>query len=435
MHLIQRSGSSPTSQHDYRAPQPQPANIPGARLAQVQPQPQPNDPVAARPVAAALPPMPFPGPFAYAPGRAAPEADEANAHSSAPPVIGHDATPETTSSNSTTSSTSTASKATTSTITSTSAPATNPDNLPPLILAARQGDVPALDALIQGGQVDIDQVGQKYGSTALMFAAEEGHLDVVKMLLAARARVNDANDGATALTYAAAAGHINVVRRLVGRTGTELDQVVSNGDTALIIAASGNKPDVVATLLEAKADRQRVNYQGSTAVVLAYNKMHAAVIEVFLQHGEQPVEVDLLAPPQNPSTIIVADLQDDRAETATDLLAANQPTVFFDQLTSAMQDDGSGQRMVLWLRSMGFRAAVVQQVADILASASLAWPSHRPAANRPVRSSGWLITSVRWAACPGLALATKWFRSTRLPESALPPLSVCPGLPSASSTR
>jgi ankyrin repeat protein len=442
----QHPSSSSNAPNSAGNAQPQPNDVsitdPNASS---QPQPQNVGPesgaavMSAHSPAAGMQPMPFPGPSAYAPMPAAMGQEGGCTGAAAQPASAGPATEDTTYS------TSTASTATTSPSTSTLAPDANPDKLPPLILAARRGDLPALEALLQGAQADVNQVDGKYGSTALMFAGQEGHLEVVKMLLAAGARVNDANanDGTTALMYAAWEGHIDVVELLVGWQGIKLGQTDFDGNTALHVAAfnnkrdvllclleagaqvnhvdatdgstalilaveeghigivrllvrwegidfgqtdSGgytalhvaaysNKPEVVASLLGARADRRCVEQKGRTALALAYDEMHAAVIEVFLQHGEQLVDVDIFALPQNPFTIVIADLQDDRKPPVTDFLAPDQPMVFFNQLTKAMQEDGSGPSMLLWLRSMGMRAATVQQVAHTFASANLAWPA------------------------------------------------------------
>lgn len=55
---------------------------------------------------------------------------------------------------------------------------------------------------------------ERTGFTPLMLAAQRGHVDVCKKLLAAGADVNavDANDGGTAAVWAAAEGHVDVLK-------------------------------------------------------------------------------------------------------------------------------------------------------------------------------------------------------------------------------
>ena len=57
--------------------------------------------------------------------------------------------------------------------------AANPHGLPPLIFAAYQGDLATLEELLQDPSLDINQVSQKDGVSALVAAAGNGHVAVV----------------------------------------------------------------------------------------------------------------------------------------------------------------------------------------------------------------------------------------------------------------
>ena len=84
--------------------------------------------------------------------------------------------------------------------------------------------------------VTIDQK-DKHGSTALMIAAREGHLDIVTKLIEAGATVDQADKfGWTALMFAAENGHLNVVTKLI-EAGATVDQASKYGSTALMHAA------------------------------------------------------------------------------------------------------------------------------------------------------------------------------------------------------
>src|SRR3970282_2685795 len=73
-----------------------------------------------------------------------------------------------------------------------------------------------------------------YGETALMLAALRGHADIVEMLLAHGAEVNQS--GWTPLMYAAANSHLDIARKLISR-GAKVDAAAENGTTALMMAA------------------------------------------------------------------------------------------------------------------------------------------------------------------------------------------------------
>ena len=106
--------------------------------------------------------------------------------------------------------------------------------------------------------------------TALMWAAAEGHVDVVKALLAAgadpnrKARVNDLDDrkhadhptgGFTALMFAVRNGHEEVARALV-KGGA--DPKLTNGDgvTAMIIAIVNDRFDLASTTARPRRGRR-----------------------------------------------------------------------------------------------------------------------------------------------------------------------------------
>lgn len=86
----------------------------------------------------------------------------------------------------------------------------------PLVLASEQGWTEIASLLLQRG-ADVDKEDDRLlfrGTTALSHAARNGHIDVVKLLLAARARV-----GGVALVHAIYYGHSTVAKLLLA-TGT-----------------------------------------------------------------------------------------------------------------------------------------------------------------------------------------------------------------------
>src|SRR6266702_5988082 len=64
----------------------------------------------------------------------------------------------------------------------------SPDLKDDLWAAAKKGDVKAVKELIDKG-ADVN-AATPYGATALSYAADKGHLEVVKLLLANKANVN-----------------------------------------------------------------------------------------------------------------------------------------------------------------------------------------------------------------------------------------------------
>ena len=107
--------------------------------------------------------------------------------------------------------------------------------------AARQGDLVRARALIEQG-VDVD-AGNRYGATALFFAAEKGDLDIVTLLVehGARLDIEDSFYNMSALSRALSGEHFDVARFLLSRGSPGADAVlrvgVANEDNALVEAA------------------------------------------------------------------------------------------------------------------------------------------------------------------------------------------------------
>jgi len=123
---------------------------------------------------------------------------------------------------------------------------------PEMILrAARAGNLAETRRLLQLLPVD---VADEYGRTALMLAAEAGHLDVVRVLLEHDAHVAHTDrNGDSALLLAVRADHKNVINQLLA-AGAPANLANASGVTPLMVAARAGSRDLATRLIAAGAD-------------------------------------------------------------------------------------------------------------------------------------------------------------------------------------
>ena len=143
----------------------------------------------------------------------------------------------------------------------------HPEGETPLLAASRSGSVPTVRLLLTRG-VDVNAAEKFQNTTAVMWAAAEGHVDVVDVLIEAGADINrqghitsltDRNNadhptgGFTPLMWAARSGNDALVRRLVEK-GAKVN--LKNGDeaSAAMVAMYNDRFDVAGTLIDLGSD-------------------------------------------------------------------------------------------------------------------------------------------------------------------------------------
>ena len=120
--------------------------------------------------------------------------------------------------------------------------------------AASTGNISKVKGILERMPEAIHSDGRlegKTGYTALHFAAREGHLNIVKLLIDHGADVNKQTTvgGATALHRAAFTGKLSVVRTLI-QAGANPCIKDADGQTALHKAMSQRQTSVAETLLQ-----------------------------------------------------------------------------------------------------------------------------------------------------------------------------------------
>jgi hypothetical protein len=133
-----------------------------------------------------------------------------------------------------------------------------------LVAASGKGDVAEVRRLAAAG-ADVNVNEGTPGWTPLASAAEAGHVEVVRELVARGARVDGAGfDQFTPLMWAARRGHVRVVDALVALR-SRLDGVSKLGNTALHLAARYCHVDAVRSLVVARARQDVRNSAGKVA--------------------------------------------------------------------------------------------------------------------------------------------------------------------------
>ncbi|PSC77021.1 Ankyrin repeat domain-containing 39 [Micractinium conductrix] len=146
--------------------------------------------------------------------------------------------------------------------------------------AAQSGDFFRLKSLITRNPAAVhdDGYGGSSGYTPVIYAARQGHVDCVELLLACGAAPDAATaaGGATALQRAAYMGHLRVVQLLLDAGATAALQD-GDGQTALHKAAERGHADVAAALVAAAPQLAGVrDKRGRTAADLAQTPAAAA---------------------------------------------------------------------------------------------------------------------------------------------------------------
>ncbi len=141
----------------------------------------------------------------------------------------------------------------------------DPQGLPGLYVALRDGSLKAANVLIDWPKTTVE-IRTSKDESPLMMAALKGHIDLVKKLLARDADVN--KPGWAPLHYAAAGGHLQIMELLLEQYAF-IDAQSPNGTTPLMMAAQYGSTAAVKLLLDAGADATMKNQLGLSAIDFA----------------------------------------------------------------------------------------------------------------------------------------------------------------------
>jgi uncharacterized protein len=168
----------------------------------------------------------------------------------------------------------------------------------PVMSAARQGNLTTVSALLAAG-ADPNVHEKNGGQTALMWAISERHSKVTEELVRHKADVNArSKNGSTPLMFAAQ-GDVNSTKILLNAEANPNDIMPGTGQTAVIIASTMGRTDIVAALLDKGADPNIRDANSFTALHAAVRDSDygedrgsraaaVATVKVLLAHGANP---------------------------------------------------------------------------------------------------------------------------------------------------
>ncbi|HLG59074.1 MAG TPA: ankyrin repeat domain-containing protein [Vicinamibacterales bacterium] len=158
-----------------------------------------------------------------------------------------------------------------------------------LMFAANYGQTEIIRLLVKAGANVRARPNSEPRFSALLAAASNGHVDAVRVLLELGADINDSDDdGQTALMLASAKGHSSVVRELVTR-GVDVNTTGRGGINAIAVAVVEGQAEVVDLLLD---DRVKLNVRagqfGNTPLALAISLGRTQIAQKLLAAGADP---------------------------------------------------------------------------------------------------------------------------------------------------
>ncbi|KRY43172.1 Ankyrin repeat domain-containing protein 50 [Trichinella spiralis] len=164
--------------------------------------------------------------------------------------------------------------------------ATDKEGRHPLLLAVEEGHADVVNVLLQCGAVVTAPALD--GRTALHAASGRGSADMCRLLLQAGALVDAVDvDGRTGLYYAALAGQVSCISTLL-QYNADVDVVDTQGRGPLHVAAWVGDEYTVQLLLESGASVDRRDRDGRTALMVSAWRSHTNVAERLLENGADP---------------------------------------------------------------------------------------------------------------------------------------------------
>lgn len=154
----------------------------------------------------------------------------------------------------------------------------NPQGQHGLLIAIKEPSLKVAQLLVSAPKVDLNILSAS-GESPLMLAALKGELDLAEKMVKKGADIN--KTGWTPLHYAASNGHVGIIKLLL-ENHAYIDAESPNGTTPLMMASLYGSPQAVKLLIDEGADPSLKNQQGLTALE-------------FARRGSRPDAIELLS--------------------------------------------------------------------------------------------------------------------------------------------
>ena len=164
-----------------------------------------------------------------------------------------------------------------------------PAGLHLLYIASYGGFLPVVQLLCEEANADVDEQTGQHHFTALMPAAQQGHLDVIEFLHQRGADPDITNDaGATALLFAGKFDRVEAAAYLINEMGAAPDGRGAGQPTPLYAAAENGHVRVAKVLIDAKGDVNVTKSNGATPLLTATENGHVDMALLLVDNGADP---------------------------------------------------------------------------------------------------------------------------------------------------